>query len=411
VASGQPVFDAASQLAKAYLAVGQPRRALKAIDAAIRQAPWDGGLYYRQARIYEALGRPELARVAYTDSRRLMNAGRESVAVLLRCSDLLAKGSLAEAVAAGDELVRQAATDPRALVALGALYAGAGAHQQALAVFTKAADREPSLFQAQYNAGLALLKLGRLADARAPLETAASLLPQSPDVHSALGLLHVMERRYTDAVPHLEKALDWDDASSRVPGVLGLAYLRSGAAEKSVATLRRAVQVAPDDPKTYFALIEALNAVEKQSEALATAGEAARRFPQSADAHLALAQQLAKIGRYQDAGPAFSKAHELAPDRREPMIGLADALEKRGEYEKSLDLYRRAGDRLGVVRTLVALRRFDEARGILEAGVHAAPDDPQLRLELSRVYARLGRKDEAAEQARISQQLRNRAAQ
>jgi uncharacterized protein HemY len=63
--------------------------------------------------------------------------------------------------------------------------------------------------------------------------------------------------------------------------------------------------------------------------------------------------------------------------------------------------------RLGQARCLVALRRFPEAREVLERALPEFPSDPTLRLELSRVYARLGESSLAAEQARIVEQLRS----
>jgi Tfp pilus assembly protein PilF len=62
--------------------------------------------------------------------------------------------------------------------------------------------------------------------------------------------------------------------------------------------------------------------------------------------------------------------------------------------------------RLGLARSLIALRRLPEARQVLEEGLREAPNDLALRVELSRVYARLGEAALAAEQSRIAEQIR-----
>ena len=63
---------------------------------------------------------------------------------------------------------------------------------------------------------------------------------------------------------------------------------------------------------------------------------------------------------------------------------------------------------LGEARSLIALKQFEEARKVLEASLPDYPSEVALRLELSRVYARLGQADLAAEQAKVIERLRAR---
>jgi Flp pilus assembly protein TadD len=51
-----------------------------------------------------------------------------------------------------------------------------------------------------------------------------------------------------------------------------------------------------------------------------------------------------------------------------------------------------------------------EARGVLESAVKVHGENSQLHYELSRVYARLGERDLAAQETRIVQELRAREA-
>jgi len=143
------------------------------------------------------------------------------------------------------------------------------------------------------------------------------------------------------------------------------------------------------------------------------AEETVRLFPTVPRAYLADAQQLARLGRYQQAGPLFAKAVELAPEQVEPLLGLAEVQQKAGDYAASLGTYQRVlgldtnnlTATLGAGKDLVQLRRVAEARDLLEkaAGQHA--NEPQLHIELSRVYARLGDSEKAAEQMRILRDL------
>ena len=129
---------------------------------------------------------------------------------------------------------------------------------------------------------------------------------------------------------------------------------------------------------------------------------------------MAVAQQLARLGRYREARPAFEETLKLAPGQPEAELGVADTLQKEGEHAQAAGHYRAAinnpgtmlAARVGLARSLVALRELEEARQILEDGLPLHPSEANLHLELSRVYARLGKSDLAAEQAQIVEQLR-----
>lgn len=411
-----PVFDAAAQLSRAYQDAGQIDKAKSMTERALRQAQWDGALHYRLGRIDQQLGDSEGARREFAESVRLKSADRQSVELLVRCSQSLAGGAASDAMHIRQELLDNPALDPDVLVALGLTFTGAGLPAESLAPFQMAARRDPSFFQAQYNAGLALLKLGRAGDATAYLETAQRLSPELPDSNSALALAYVMQARYADALPPLEKWRALQPANTRALNMLGLAYLRTNAAGRSISVLRDAVRFAQADPKPYFLLVEALNATEQQAAALEVAEDALKRFPALPQAWLAKAQQLARLGRYRDAGPLFARATELAPDRIDGLLGLAEAQQKQGDYAVSLETYRRAlaidpnniTASLGAARDSILTKDIAAARSVLEAALATHPGNAPLHYELSRVYARLGETTLAAEQSQIFQDLRAR---
>lgn len=125
---------------------------------------------------------------------------------------------------------------------------------------------------------------------------------------------------------------------------------------------------------------------------------------------MAAAQQLVKSGKYRQAGDAFGEVLKLSPGQSEAELGLADSLQKSGLHQAALDHYRAAGISLAAVlgqaRSLAALKQLEDARKVLEESLSRYPSDVPLRLELSRVYARLGQSELAAEQAKIIERLR-----
>ncbi|MFN3323825.1 MAG: tetratricopeptide repeat protein [Bryobacteraceae bacterium] len=414
MASGESIFDAASQLAGAYVSAGQHGKAAPALRAAIAAAPWDAALYYRLGQVYRQLGEKELSAEALENSRRLRNANREDVETLMQTSQAIGAGKRAEALQIGERILKRDGADPNALVALGVIYGSAGMQKEALQAFELAAGRDANLFQAQFNIGLALLKVGRTADALYPLSRSVELLPQSLEANLTYGLASVMSRNYADAVSPLERAWQMDPSSIRIGALLATSYLRTGAAAKAVRILRDISPLADADPAPLLLLVEALNAAEDPEGALDAAQLARKRFPTVPQAHMAAAQQLARVGRYQDARPAFLETLRLVPGHPEAELGLADTLQKAGAHAEAVDHFRLAinapttslAARLGMARSLIALRQLDSAREILEQGLTSHPEEIALRLELSRVYLRLGKSELAGEQTRMIEKLR-----
>jgi cellulose synthase operon protein C len=417
--AGEPVFDTQAQLAAAYARAGLRAKAIAALQAAIAAAPWDASLYYRLGRLHMEAGNKELAAEAFDNNKRLSAATREDVETLTGVAQLLSKGDVAAALRAGAQIRDRGSADPNALVALGVIFGRANLPAEALDAFARAAEREPRFFQAQYNRGLALLKLNRAEEALDALAIAVELLPQSPDAGKSFGLAAVMGRRYRDAIGPLERAWLADAADPRVGALLATAYLRTGDARKAAEVLSAPAVLQSGEPAPLLLRVEALNAAEDPEGALRAARQAAQRFPRLPQASMALAQQLARMGRYRDAQPVFEATLKLAPGYPEAELGLADTLSKSGDHASAEARYRAAmmgpgtavAARSGLARSLVALRRLDEARELLEQSVAAHPAEAALHIELSRVYARLGKPDLAAEQTKIVEKLREEGKQ
>ena len=410
------IFDAAAQLAAAYIKTGEPRRAVAPLRATIAQAPWDGAHYYRLGQLYKQLGEAELAGEAFENSRRLQRASREDVETIMQTSQAISKGEADKARQSGATILDRVDADPNALVALGVVYGSANFQGEALAAFERAAQRDPELFQAQFNYGVALLRNSRGPEALAPLARAVRILPQSADANMTYGLASVMNQRYADAVGPLERAWKSEVANTRVGLLLATAYLRTGAAAKAVPILRQFAEHAAGDPMPLLLLVEALNATEDPSGALEAAQLAQNRFPKLPQAHMGTGQQLARLGRYQEARSAFEQTLKLTPGHPEAELGLADTLHKAGEPTRAAEHYRAAMNndstklaaRLGLARCLLSLRQVEDAQKILEEGLVMHPSDVALRVELARVYARLGKPDLSSEQTRMVEQIRAR---
>lgn len=412
-----PVEDAPQQLSKAYFDSHQLENARMWTEKSIQLMPWSGGLHYRMGRIYQQLNLKDQASKEFQISLSLKGSDKDAVRMLLDSSQGIARGDITIGREARSVFLKQQQTDPDVLVALGSEFASAGFPEDSLELFREAARRDPSSFQAHFDLALALLNLSRPAEAVAPLEESLKIAPSSIDAKTSLGLSYVLLGQFQEALPLLESVYRAQPSNAKTAGLLGVAYLRTGSAQKAIPIIEKILQKQPDEAKLYFLLIECLNGSEKQVEALEVAAQAAARFPTLAKAHLAKGQQLARLGRYREAGPCFQRAVEIAPRDIDSYLGLAETQNKSGSYDASLASYKKALEidpenlaaQLGAGKNLVALRRLPEAQDLLEKAATLHPGSPQVHFELSRIYARLGADDRAAEQTQIVQQLQSGA--
>jgi tetratricopeptide (TPR) repeat protein len=406
-------YDAASQLAAAYVKAGQLQSAVQPLQEAIRREPWDGSLYYRLSRLHGSLGQPELAREALAVSAKLRAANRATVEALMTAGTAFRSGRLTDAIGELQRIANEPNPEPNVLMAAGLLYTEMQQAALAAATFERAATVAPTLFAAQFNHGLALLRGGQAAAALPVLEKAVALLPQSAEAQRTLGLAAVMTGDYERAISPLEEAHTLEPKDERIATLLGTAYLRTEKTAKAVALLQPLARTA-QDPAAGLTLTEALQKAGRQEDALAAAREVHRRFPEDMRATMALAQSLTIAGRFAEARPLFAAVVATRDAPPEAILGLADASQKAGEHAAAVDFYRRAlayravtlHARLGLARSLISLRQFEEARRVLEEGELEHGSEPALYVELARLYTRLRQPDLAARATRRVEELK-----
>jgi len=136
-----------------------------------------------------------------------------------------------------------AADDPAEYIKQARRLVAEGSHDEALALYTKAIDAQPSSFEAHLGAGLVLdLKL-QFADARAHLSKALELAPDDAKVQvmNALAVSYAFEGNAKEAASFYQKIFDQQMAESNfaaaaaTANALGRVYLETG----DVANARR----------------------------------------------------------------------------------------------------------------------------------------------------------------------------
>jgi tetratricopeptide (TPR) repeat protein len=255
------------------------------------------------------------------------------------------------------------------------------------------------------------LRDGDAAGAVAALEEAVELDPSSSRAQYYLGVARIRLGRIEDAIPALERAREL--APTRNPAVLyelGTAYLKAGRFEEAASALFAASRLAPADSAirlqlgfAHYKLVEGEKARDEFLGVIANE-------PGNALAHFYLGLSEAALGKIDTAQTSFRRALELKPDLVEAHLALAQTLSQAGRYaEAERELEDLLGDLAGASSDaaasahnelgLIRLRASDPKGAVehFEAVLPVRPADRQATYNLSLLYRRLGRFEEAEE--------------
>jgi tetratricopeptide (TPR) repeat protein len=298
---------------------------------------------------------------------------------------------------------------------------------QAIAMFRKAADLDPSSGVAFLRLGDAYMQKRDYAAAIPPLKHAAELNPDSLPVHQLLGYALLAAGYASEAVPHLKMIQDY--------GALGIAQLQADQPGEAVANLQIALAKAPDDPDLLFYLSRAATAYSEQSSekllttfantarghqvrgqndyALKMFPEAEREYVQAIALRPDLPGLRLELGLVYAAQSEWEKAEEqfrgearLQPGNAEAAYRLGDALLQRGKMKEAVvELQRSDSLRGDMPETLYALGRAaassepSVAEQALTRAIELEKDTPlaaQAYLTLAGIHRRQGKTDQAA---------------
>lgn len=258
----------------------------------------------------------------------------------------------------------------------------------------------------------ALAKLGfdrygeeRFDDARAALERAIALRPNSFQVRFLLGATLVQLRNPAAAIPHLQRAVALNPVHGDARKLLAAQCIATQRYAEALAAIRQ-----PSDEETHLLAIEAKQGAGDASGALAVALQAAQRFPQSAPVAAWLGFQMQFAGRYDEARRHLLRARELDPAHPAAYQLLGEVCLKEEKYAEAVTWLRQAAAKtpddvetlLGLGRALAETGAPAEAITVLEH----APEDARALLQLSRLYFKAGDETRARAAAERSIQLR-----
>jgi tetratricopeptide (TPR) repeat protein len=275
------------------------------------------------------------------------------------------------------------------------------------------------------------------------LARARSLQPNDGAVLFGLGRVALAKQDYAQAVTHLEGALALAPEASRIRYPLALAYRGVGRRDKAeehlrlrgevdlpsadpllgeisgllqnasayevrgsqaiddrrwadaVTSLRKAIELAPDNPFSRLNLATSLYMQGDADGALEQYRAAIRLSPDLARAHFGIGVLMETRGRDPEAIEAFTAAVMHDQAYVEARFSLANALRRSGRVRQSLPHYEEvirtnpavSQASFGYAMGLVRVGRYQDARDRLEQGMRVFPDQLGFAHALARLLA------------------------
>ena len=281
-AADPPFPDTAYYLGYAYAKQGDLPHAEEWLRKASELTPRDSRVQYQLGVIYRKQGHEDQAGKAFALSDELRQRDDNESKVRLDCGKALEQGPREQAHAICDQLYDPDNADK--LTELGTLYGGHGDVEAALKPLQRAAELSPQSPQVQYNLAYAYFQLNRLEDSRAAL---ADIIRRWPDLF-------------------------------QLNALYGAVLFKLGDDKSAYPILHRAQQLNPQDAATIeflyatnLRLAAKSNDAQNYSDCLRYLKEAAELKPNDAGPHQLMAEVYKQTNRPQEAAAEHQAADQL----------------------------------------------------------------------------------------------------
>ncbi len=207
--------------------------------------------------------------------------------------------------------------------------------------FERWASIEPNSAKAHRELGRARRKLGRLAEALQSLLRSAELAPEAL-VLLDVGMTYADLEREDEAERAYRKALEIDPDYAEAHNNLGVLLQEQGRAEEAIKHLREAVRLRPRAASHHSNLGVALAEIGKFEQAADCYRQSIKCDRKYALGHNNLGNALRSLGRPAEAILSLQEALRLRPDYAEAWNNIAIAYLNLGEAEAAIQRYNRA---------------------------------------------------------------------
>lgn len=364
-------------------------------------------------------GPPGQAASANSPRRTEGSVARPHQDGLATAKQLLAGGSLEEAISLLRGVLEQNPKNAEAHVLLGSALALVPRRSEAIMELRRAIELRPESAPVYNTLGMALARFAELGTARKAFENALELDPQFADARVNLTLVLGQLKEFDLAVSHITRAIELQGdspASAYSHYLRGRLYDKQNMTVEAVQEFEKAVHLRPRFAQAYVELGTA-RAKLFDRKALEAFEEAAELAPDDANARYLLGREYLRKGKAAEAVEHLREAARLKPDHRAVMYNFSRALRKAGLTDESKGVDKKLSEILRssakatqnalLATTLgnagVELEKSGNVTGAIEKYTAALELDPLrsgFRQNLGLALCRLGRWDEGIEELR-----------
>jgi tetratricopeptide (TPR) repeat protein/DNA-binding winged helix-turn-helix (wHTH) protein len=227
----------------------------------------NAGLCSAYVELYEETGGAEDIRQAEVACNAALRSDSRLYMVHSALGELYAStGRIAEAEQAFENALAINAKDVQAMAGLAGIYRRTQRFAEAEELLKTAIDRQPGNWRAVNSYGGFLFAMGRYYDAAEQYRLVVSIDPDNATARSNLGAALTLAAEFEEARQVLEETLALQPIAQTWSG-LGVIYYYLGDFDKSVETLRQAVELTPSDALFWLNLADSLHFAGQPDEA------------------------------------------------------------------------------------------------------------------------------------------------
>ena len=338
-------------------------RAREVLEKVVHQQPGNADALYSLAFVYNSLKQPEAALRLLAEAAKIAPKRADVQRLIAVTTGELEANE--DSAAAWDRYAALAPNDDTARRERG--FARIHMHQfdTGIADLEWYITRHPNDPVGYYELGLAQ-STNDPTKGLSSLDRALQLKPDFVEARSARGALYYLQGNPKAAVPDLEAAAESQPDNGLILDRLGQAYRAMDRLEDSIRTLRKAVQLSPDEPTLVLHLANALSEAGKDSEAETLLGRYRQMRPTQAPRDLM---------RYLGLSPEQQRADYRARVEKAVRDNPGDANAQLHYLKLSLE-ERQTGQALDTARIMASLKAnpailADAGQALLEAGQYA----------------------------------------
>jgi len=323
-----------TELASAYLALGQTPAARSAYAAALAAKPGDARARVGEGRI-AAIDRDFPGAMKIVDEV-LAKSPDEPEALALKADLLLAQNQIEPAKETLARLIQAQPNNGGARFALVTVLIDEKRFEQARAEIDSMKRRVPQDWGARYLDASLAYRQGDAAKAREAILEVLKVAPDSPQTLLLAGAIELQQGAFVTAETHVRKALLRAPQSIVARRLLAATYLGMGQPTKAEEVLAPALKAAPGDPLLLRLAGETALATGNVAKASQYYVQAAARDKDNAAVRTRLAQVRFATGDPDQAFKDLEAASTIDPSHYQADLALILAYAQKREYDKAL---------------------------------------------------------------------------